>query len=168
MEFLEIRIIWGSKKTVAHIREASIRGSIFMVVPCSLCWIPVGLVSCRGMQSEGAGTAGVTRWASPSSPSLRSLREHSGRQMALISCANLISSHQSYWKTFLWGTDGYHEAQTLLGEREILILNVVVSGFRWPCFWWENHAFSRFLHVLFRNAVAHNIEIISLGEGRDK
>lgn len=85
------------------------------------CWV-LGLC-CAGGSSEGAGTAS-TELSSPSSPRLRSLG-----QMALISCANVISSHQSYWKTFLWGMDAYQEVRTLLGEREILILNVVIAGF---------------------------------------
>lgn len=136
----------------------------------SLCQTLGQTGACEIQEDAGAGadTAGGVRWDSPSSPVPWSLRQRCSRQVARASCAKVISSHQSYWKTFLWGMDGYQEVQTLLGEREILILNVVISGFGWPCFCWWNDAFSRFLYALFSNAVAHNIEMISLEEDRDE
>lgn len=105
-----------------HVSERSqlwfLHGALLI---CSFCWM-LGLPwasEAQGDAGRGAGTAGAVGWDSPSSAIPWTLQHCRGRQMALPSCASLINSHQSYWKTFLWGMDSYQEIQTLLGDANI-------------------------------------------------
>lgn len=138
------------------------------LLSCCICWKlgQPGAYETQENAGRGAGTAGAVGWGSPSSAVPWTLQHCGGRQMALTSCASLINSRQSYWKTFLWGMDGYQEVQTLLGDiniecRHLWVWMTLLLLIKWGIF-------QVFLHVLFSSAVAHNIEMISLEGDRDE
>lgn len=101
------------------------RGGSFVFAWCPVDLFPLqdagtawGLWNTGGCR-KGCWNSRCCGWDSPSSATPWTLQHCQGRQMALTSCASLINSHQSYWKTFLWGMDGYQEVQTLLGDINI-------------------------------------------------